>query len=94
MTLYRVQYWLWCPWAADITGGLFGALMYDTLIFMGRESPMNKRWHMPFVNKTKKSEEMSRKWQGWKLHQKARRAGWRSRLVPEKDAPAEAKEVV
>lgn len=55
---------------------------------------MNKRWHMPFVNKTKKSEEMSRRWQGWKLHQKARRAGWRSRSVPEKDARAEAKEVV
>lgn len=66
--------------------------MYDTLIFMGRESPMNKKWHMPFINKTKKTEQLSRDWQGFKLHQKARRAGWMSRIAPSKESMSETKE--
>lgn len=93
---FRDQYWLWCPWLADITGGLFGAFLYDTLIFMGRESPMNKRWHVPGISRFEKTEQVSRDWQGWKLHQKARRVGWRSRLPGSKETGAEtaAKETV
>ena len=40
-----LQYWLWCVWLGDISGGLFGAALYDILIFEGEESPMNWRWH-------------------------------------------------
>ncbi|KGO76975.1 Major intrinsic protein [Penicillium italicum] len=34
-------WWVWGPWIADITGGLFGALVYDMAIFTGGESPVN-----------------------------------------------------
>lgn len=74
------QYWLWGPWLADITGGMFGALMYDTLIFMGGESPMNKKWHVPGISKLGWAENISRDWQGVKLHNKARIGGWRARM--------------
>lgn len=29
------------PWCADISGALFGALIYDAVIFTGGESPVN-----------------------------------------------------
>ncbi|KAJ5445481.1 Major intrinsic protein [Penicillium cf. griseofulvum] len=34
-------WWVWGPWVADITGALFGALIYDMAIFTGGESPVN-----------------------------------------------------
>ncbi|KAJ5963876.1 uncharacterized protein N7479_003752 [Penicillium vulpinum] len=34
-------WWVWGPWVADITGALFGALLYDMAIFTGGESPVN-----------------------------------------------------
>jgi aquaglyceroporin related protein len=34
-------WWVWGPWCADISGALFGALVYDALIFTGGESPVN-----------------------------------------------------
>lgn len=34
-------WWIWGPWAATIAGALFGAFMYDLLIFTGGESPVN-----------------------------------------------------
>ncbi|KAJ5501139.1 Major intrinsic protein, partial [Penicillium expansum] len=34
-------WWIWGPWIADITGALFGALIYDMAIFTGGESPVN-----------------------------------------------------
>lgn len=34
-------WWVWGPWAADIAGGLFGAIFYDAMIFTGGESPIN-----------------------------------------------------
>ncbi|KAI9369678.1 aquaporin-like protein [Aspergillus egyptiacus] len=34
-------WWIWGPWAADISGGLFGAFLYDLTIFTGGESPIN-----------------------------------------------------
>ncbi|KAJ5502504.1 hypothetical protein N7463_005378 [Penicillium fimorum] len=34
-------WWVWGPWVADITGALFGALIYDLAIFTGGESPVN-----------------------------------------------------
>ncbi|KAJ5905412.1 uncharacterized protein N7473_002328 [Penicillium subrubescens] len=29
-------WWVWGPWCADISGALFGALVYDALIFTGK----------------------------------------------------------
>ncbi|KAJ5168205.1 uncharacterized protein N7482_003799 [Penicillium canariense] len=34
-------WWVWGPWGADISGALFGALIYDAVIFTGGESPVN-----------------------------------------------------
>ncbi|PYI09221.1 aquaporin [Aspergillus sclerotiicarbonarius CBS 121057] len=34
-------WWIWGPWVADIFGGLFGAFMYDLVVFTGGESPVN-----------------------------------------------------
>ncbi|GAQ10040.1 uncharacterized membrane protein YFL054C [Aspergillus lentulus] len=34
-------WWIWGPWAADITGGLCGTFLYDLAIFTGAESPIN-----------------------------------------------------
>lgn len=39
---FRNQYWLWCPVIAPVLGGLFGAFVYDALIFSGDESILNK----------------------------------------------------
>ncbi|RDK40302.1 aquaporin [Aspergillus phoenicis ATCC 13157] len=34
-------WWIWGPWVADIFGGLFGAFIYDLVVFTGGESPIN-----------------------------------------------------
>ncbi|KAJ9636504.1 hypothetical protein H2204_005337 [Knufia peltigerae] len=34
-------WWIWGPWVGTITGALFGAFVYDLLIFLGGESPVN-----------------------------------------------------
>ncbi|EPE26906.1 Aquaporin-like protein [Glarea lozoyensis ATCC 20868] len=35
------SYWVWGPWCATISGAIFGAFLYDALIFVGGESPVN-----------------------------------------------------
>ncbi|KAG2151318.1 major intrinsic protein superfamily membrane channel protein [Suillus clintonianus] len=39
---YRNQYWLWCIVLGPVIGMLCGAFIYDTLVFQGGESIMNK----------------------------------------------------
>ncbi|OAX42144.1 major intrinsic protein superfamily membrane channel protein [Rhizopogon vinicolor AM-OR11-026] len=39
---YRNQYWLWCAILGPVTGMLFGVFAYDTLVFEGGESIINK----------------------------------------------------
>ncbi|KAG9027548.1 hypothetical protein FRB95_007615 [Tulasnella sp. JGI-2019a] len=39
---HRHQYWLWTPILGPIMGGLAGAGIYDTLIFTGSESRINR----------------------------------------------------
>ncbi|KIK55578.1 hypothetical protein GYMLUDRAFT_248614 [Collybiopsis luxurians FD-317 M1] len=39
---FRNQYWIWCPIIAPILGGLTGTLLYDSLIFDGEESLVNR----------------------------------------------------
>lgn len=34
-------WWVWGPWCADISGAIFGALIYDMAVFTGGESPIN-----------------------------------------------------
>lgn len=40
MTL-RSCWFIWGPWCGTISGGIFGAAVYDTFIFVGGESPIN-----------------------------------------------------
>ncbi|KAF8879089.1 aquaporin-like protein [Gymnopilus junonius] len=39
---FRNQYWLWCPVIAPILGAQFGSLVYDTLLYTGEDSPINR----------------------------------------------------
>lgn len=39
--LFRDPYWFYGPFAAAITGAMFGAFLYDFAIFTGGESPIN-----------------------------------------------------
>ncbi|KDR82496.1 hypothetical protein GALMADRAFT_57615 [Galerina marginata CBS 339.88] len=39
---FRNQYWLWCPVLAPILGALFGSLVYDTMLYTGDDSIINK----------------------------------------------------
>lgn len=39
--LFTNAYWVYGPWGATIAGALFGAGIYDIMIFVGGESPIN-----------------------------------------------------
>ncbi|EIM85991.1 aquaporin [Stereum hirsutum FP-91666 SS1] len=39
---FRDQYWLWCPVIAPICGGMVAAFVYDSLLFLGSESILNR----------------------------------------------------
>jgi aquaglyceroporin related protein len=41
---FSTGWWAIGPIAGGLTGTLFGALVYDVLIFVGGESPVNYRW--------------------------------------------------
>ena len=38
---YRSQYWLWAPILGSFCGGLVACFLYDVLIYLGPESPIN-----------------------------------------------------
>lgn len=50
---FRSQYWLWVPWCATLSGGLMGCIIYDSLIYTGSESPLNRRWDWPWRKKSR-----------------------------------------
>jgi aquaglyceroporin related protein len=54
----RNCYFLYVPIVATICGGLVGSFVYDTFIFTGTESPLNKPFRIPFTKK-KRTEELS-----------------------------------
>ncbi|PPQ85164.1 hypothetical protein CVT25_004171 [Psilocybe cyanescens] len=39
---FRNQYWLWCPVMGPILGALVGALVYDTMLYTGNDSIINR----------------------------------------------------
>jgi len=39
---FRNQYWIWCPVLGPILGMQVGALVYDTLVYVGPDSLVNK----------------------------------------------------
>jgi aquaglyceroporin related protein len=40
-------WWVYGPWAAAFSGSIVGGLLYDSLVFVGGESPVNYRWPGP-----------------------------------------------
>lgn len=36
------SYWIWGPWLGAIVGGCFGGFTYDTFIYTGRDSWLNR----------------------------------------------------
>lgn len=44
---FKDGYWAWGPWGASVSGALFGGFVYDLLVFVGGESPVNYRWPQP-----------------------------------------------
>jgi aquaglyceroporin related protein len=38
---YRSQYWIWSPILGSFCGGLVACFLYDVLVYLGPESPMN-----------------------------------------------------
>jgi len=39
---YRSQYWIWSPILGSFCGGLVACFIYDVLIYIGPESPINR----------------------------------------------------
>jgi aquaglyceroporin related protein len=56
----RNIWWIYGAWGATITGGLIGGLLYDVLIFVGGESPVN----YPEVKRKKAQKKAKRRWWG------------------------------
>ena len=40
----RSHYWIWCPIMGPILGGLFGAFLYDALLYTGEDNIFAKRF--------------------------------------------------
>ncbi|KAK9899035.1 aquaporin [Cystobasidium minutum MCA 4210] len=54
----RNCYWIYVPIIATICGGLVGCFTYDTFVFAGPESPLNKPWRgLPWSRKNRDSDE-------------------------------------
>ncbi|KAK8214304.1 aquaporin-like protein [Phyllosticta capitalensis] len=61
--LFENSWWFYGPWGATLTGAFTGAVLYDGLIFVGGESPVNyprarfkraeKRWREELTRKLK-----------------------------------------
>ena len=41
---FRHQYWLWCPILAPCAGALVATFIYDTFLFAGMDSILNRRY--------------------------------------------------
>ena len=39
---YRSQYWLWCPILGSLSGGVIACFLYDSLLYVGHDSFINK----------------------------------------------------
>ncbi|KAI1137124.1 aquaporin-like protein [Hypoxylon sp. FL0543] len=51
---FQTGWWLYGPWIATIVGSFIGCTIYDGLIFVGTESPINYRVNGGIRNRTRK----------------------------------------
>lgn len=42
--LWSTGWWAYGPWAGVLTGAVVGCTLYDAIVFVGSESPVNYRW--------------------------------------------------
>lgn len=42
--LFKTGFWAYGPWGASVSGALVGSAVYDAVVFVGSESPINYRW--------------------------------------------------
>ncbi|OJD36249.1 aquaporin-like protein [Diplodia corticola] len=56
----RGFWWLWGPWAATGCGSIVGCSMYDSLVFVGSESPINYKMAGHIVDRVKKAKRLSK----------------------------------
>ncbi|KAL0257051.1 hypothetical protein SLS55_007861 [Diplodia seriata] len=51
----RGCWWLWGPWGATVCGSIAGCCMYDSLVFVGSESPINYKMPGHLKDRVKKT---------------------------------------
>lgn len=44
---FTTGWWAYGPWGGGFSGSIVGALLYDSMVFVGGESPVNYRWPKP-----------------------------------------------
>lgn len=54
---FRKAYWIWTPWIATCSGGLFGSMIYDLFIYTGSDSPLNQEVFSKFMNWFRKDKD-------------------------------------
>lgn len=42
--MWSTGWWIYGPWAGTMSGALTGCALYDAVVFVGSESPVNYRW--------------------------------------------------
>lgn len=42
--MWSTGFWAYGPWAGTLCGAVVGCTMYDAVVFVGSESPVNYRW--------------------------------------------------
>lgn len=42
--LWSTGWWVYGPWGGTISGAVIGCTLYDAIVFVGSESPVNYRW--------------------------------------------------
>ncbi|KUI55652.1 hypothetical protein VP1G_03095 [Cytospora mali] len=42
--LFKTGWWAYGPWGGNLSGAIVGSTLYDAVVFVGSESPVNYRW--------------------------------------------------
>ncbi|KAH9907256.1 aquaporin-like protein [Xylariomycetidae sp. FL2044] len=60
-TTFENAWWVYGPWGAALAGSIAGCVLYDLLIFVGSESPVNYRIPKAFRRRTNQLKDLTRK---------------------------------
>ncbi|KAK7752273.1 hypothetical protein SLS62_005809 [Diatrype stigma] len=59
--VFSDPWWIYGPWLAALAGSLGGCVLYDSLIFVGSESPVNYRVPKALRNRAKQAKKLTTK---------------------------------